>query len=344
MDEVQSFDGGQPCYSARLLAPFLEVLREGGQIPEASLVWLSGMDPEERVHVSTVHLMLDAACQLTGDTLLGLKACERLTMGDVGIFDFVMSSAETVRAAMEYAGRFMRLLNDTIDFTLEVQGERALARLESRVKMPAAAEDFRTCGLVRTQSAVWPDGMLAETDIWLSHSAPPELEAYTRILGPVRLHFDAPVAGIGFPSRYLDQPLRSRDSKLNDILKRYAEATLATLPQPVSVTEKVRRFVVDQLASGNFSLEDAAHKLCMSSRTLGRRLSEEGTTFKNVVDDMRKTVALRYVAGHDLGLSEVALLAGFTETPSFYRAFRRWTGMTPSQYRWKHRGDLRGFR
>jgi predicted TIM-barrel fold metal-dependent hydrolase len=113
--------------------------------------------------------------------------------------------------------------------------------------------------------------------------------------------------------------------------------------EAVSVVEG-GTFVVDHLATGHFSLEDAAHKLCMSSRTLGRRLSEEGTTFKNVVDDMRKAVALRYVAGHDLGLSEVALLAGFTETPSFYRAFRRWTGMTPSQYRWKHRGDLRGFR
>ena len=61
-------------------------------------------------------------------------------------------------------------------------------------------------------------------------------------------------------------------------------------------------------------------------------------------DDTRKRIALRYVAGHDLGLAEVALLSGFTETPSFYRAFRRWTGMTPSKYRWTHRGDLRGLR
>jgi Helix-turn-helix domain len=75
-----------------------------------------------------------------------------------------------------------------------------------------------------------------------------------------------------------------------------------------------------------------------------RRLADEGTTFKELVDDMRKMVALRTVAGHDVGLSEIALLAGFTETPSFYRAFRRWTGVTPSQYRYTHRGDLRGLR
>jgi AraC-like DNA-binding protein len=342
MDQVQQ--AGQPCYSARLLRPFLEVIRDSGKIPEESLTWASGIDPEDRVHVSTMHTMLELACTMTGDALLGLKAAQHISMGDVGIFDFVLSSAETVRAAMNNAGRYQRLLNDTVDFTLEENSGTALARLETRVILPTAAEDFRTAGFVRNQSSVWPEGMLAETEVWFRHALPADLAPYQEALGPVRLHFDAPLGGISFPARYLDMPLRSRDAKLHDVLVRYADASLAALPQPESVTEKVRRFIATQLARGGFSLEDAARVMRMSSRTLGRRLADEGTTFKNLVDDVRKTVALRYVAGHDLGLAEVALLSGFTETPSFYRAFRRWTSMTPSQYRWTHRGDLRGFR
>ena len=88
----------------------------------------------------------------------------------------------------------------------------------------------------------------------------------------------------------------------------------------------------------------AARRLRMSSRTLGRRLADERITFKELVDDVRKTVALRLVSGRELGMAEIALRTGFTETPSFYRAFRRWTGLTPNQYRHARHGDLRGLR
>ncbi|MET0285263.1 MAG: AraC family transcriptional regulator ligand-binding domain-containing protein [Polyangiales bacterium] len=335
---------GQPCYSARLLAPFVGLLREHRQIPEASLSWLASLDPDERVHVSAVNSLLDVALQLTGDPLLGLKATSRLSAGDVGIFDFIMSSARTVRAALEAASRYMRLLNDSAEWKVEVDAGRVVVRLESSVRLAAAAEDFGLVGLIRNQSPNWPEGMLDELDVWLAHPPPDDLEPYVELLGAARLHFHSPLTGFGFPERFLELPLRNADARLHDVLCRYGESTLAALPQAESVTEKVRRFVVEQLASGNFSLEDAARRMRMSSRTLGRRLAEEGTTFKQLVDDVRKSVALRLVAGHDLGLSEVALLAGFTETPSFYRAFRRWTAVTPSQYRHAHRGDLRGIR
>ncbi|HEX5658629.1 MAG TPA: AraC family transcriptional regulator ligand-binding domain-containing protein [Polyangiales bacterium] len=335
---------GQPCYSARLLAPFVGVLREHSTFPEESLRWIATLDPDTRVHVSAVNTLLDAALQLTGDPLLGLKATERFAAGDVGILDFILSSAESVRAALQSAGRYMRLINDSSLWTLELDGELVRVRLESSVKLAAAAEDFGLIGFIRNQSPNWPEGMVEELDVWLSHPAPDDAQPYIERLAPARLHFGAPLTGFGFPARFLDQPLRKADPRLHDVLRRYGESTLAALPQAESVTEKVRGFVVERLASGSFSLDDAARRLCMSSRTLGRRLADEHTTFKELVDEVRRSVALRMVAGHDLGLSEVALLAGFTETPSFYRAFRRWTGVTPSQYRMAHRGDLRGLR
>ena len=335
---------GQPCYSARLLAPFIAILRGDSRFSTAAFEMFESLDADERVRVSAVHSMLEASVSITKDDLLGVRAAARTSLGDGGIFDFVLSTADTLRAAIESAGRYMRLLNDTLEFTLQLEGERALTRYESRVVLPAAAEDFALCSLIHAQSPGWPEGVLEDLDVWFRHAPPSDAGVYRTLLGSARLHFHAPVSGFGFGARFLDQPLRGRDAKLHEVLRRYAESSLAALPQPESVTEKVRRLIVEQLASGEFSLEEAARRLRMSSRTLGRRLSEEGTTFKSLVDDTRKRIALRYVAGHDLGLAEVALLSGFTETPSFYRAFRRWTGMTPSKYRWTHRGDLRGLR
>ncbi len=335
---------GQPCYSARLATPFVTVLRDSGRIPEATLKWFEGLDPEERIHVCAVHTMLEAAVKLTDDELLGVKAVRHTSIGDVGLFDFVLRSASTLRTALASAGRYTRLLNDTLTITLDVQGDRAIVRFDNSVVLPRAAEDFQTCSLIVTHSPSWPEGVLEDMDVWFQHGAPASLDAYRALLGPVRLHFNAPMAGFGFPARLLDEPLRSSDEKLHLVLRRYADSTLAARPQRESVTEKVRRYLVEQLPSGTISLEQAARTLRMSSRTLGRRLSDEGTTFKNLVDETRRAIALRYVAAHDLGLSEVALLSGFTEAPSFYRAFRRWTGMTPTKYRWTHSGDLRGLR
>jgi AraC-like DNA-binding protein len=333
-----------PCYSARLLKPFTTVLEAEGRLPTAVKNWLSSIDPDERVHVSAVHTMLEAALTLTNDELLGVKASKLSSLGDAGLLDFVMSSADDLRSALEVAERYMRLLNDTLDFVLDVTGERAVVRLDNRVMLPAIAEDYQTCGLITSQASSWPDGMLEDMDVWFRHKAPGDLSAYHEALGPARLHFQAPISGFGFPSRLLDAPLRSRNAKLHDVLRRYADMSLASLPKPESVTERVKSLVASQLATGDFSLEDTARTLHMSPRTLGRRLADEGTTFKGIVDETRRGVALHYVAARDVGLSEVALLAGFTETPSFYRAFRRWTGTTPSQYRRKHRGDLRGLR
>ncbi len=335
---------GQPCYAARLLTPFVSLMSERDDVPESALSWLSSLDPDDRVQISAANTLLEVALQLTGDPLLGLKATERLAVGDVGILDFIMSSAHDVRAALQSARRYMRLLNDSIDWQLGIEGDQALMRLESSMVLNAIVEDFGLVGFIRNQSPNWPEGMLEELDVWLTHAPPADLTPYQERLGPARLHFHAPFTGFGFPARFLDQPLRNPDPRLHALLCRYGESSLAALPQAASLTERVRKFIREQLASGNFGLEDGARWLRMSSRTLGRRLAEEGTTFKQLVDDARKAVALRLVAGNDLGLSEIALLAGFTETPSFYRAFRRWTGVTPSQYRAAHRGDLRGLR
>jgi AraC-like DNA-binding protein len=334
----------QPCYSARLLPPFMAVLRESGLVPERALKWFDGIDLDQRVHVSAVHSMLENALRVTQDDLLGVKASRSAERGDFGLFDFILSSAPTVRSALESAERYLRLLSDALAVTLEERDDRAIVTFESRVVVPPAAEDFTLCGLIANQVKSWPSGMVDDMDVWFRHAAPARTEEYQQALGRARLHFGAPESGFGFPRRYLEVPLHTRDEKLHVLLRRYADDTLAQLPQSESVTEKVRRVISGQITTGEFSLHETARKLGMSARTLGRRLTAEGTTFKGLVDETRRELALRYVAGQELGLAEVALRAGFSETPSFYRAFRRWTGTTPSKYRWLHRGDPRGMR
>jgi AraC-like DNA-binding protein len=117
------------------------------------------------------------------------------------------------------------------------------------------------------------------------------------------------------------------------VLRKYADVLLAELPKAESLTERVRALITEQLVAGEPSAERIARALHMSRRTLARKLDQEGTSFKDLLEGTRRHLALRYVGGHDLGMTEIAFLLGFSQAAPFHRAFKRWTGQTPLEYR-----------
>jgi AraC-like DNA-binding protein len=140
-----------------------------------------------------------------------------------------------------------------------------------------------------------------------------------------------------FDKSYLSQSVASADPSLHALIRQHADALLAELPHVQSVTARVRELITKELAGGNPIAANIARQMPMGARTLGRRLEGEGTTFKELLDDMRRRLALGYVAGSLLPLSEIAFLLGFSQTAAFHRAFKRWTGQTPLEYRRAHR-------
>jgi AraC-like DNA-binding protein len=329
---------GQPCYSARLLQPFLSVIGSLPGVPAQLVEQLQRLDPEQRIYVAYVHSLLQCVEQQAGDVVLGLKASEAMTTGDAGMFDFLMASADTPGAAVDAASRYIRLLSDALDISLQVRGERAVARLESRIAIPKAGEDFAVASMMRNQVFSWPEGMLEDTDVWFRHEEPRDLAPYREALGKVRLHFGAELSGWSFPARYLDVPLRKRDARLHSVLCKAAEDALATLPSSETLTERVSQLVNEQLASGDVTLPEVARQMRLHPRKLSRSLIAEGTTFQDLLDGLRRSAALQRIAHSDLSITEVARSIGFTGKAPFHRAFRRWTGDTPAGYRRKHRG------
>jgi AraC-like DNA-binding protein len=176
-------------------------------------------------------------------------------------------------------------------------------------------------------------GSVAELRVCFTHSEPASLSEYERVFSPAQVMFGAPFMGFVFDKSFLRAPLQLADSKLHQVLKQHAQQIMADLPKAQTWTDRVRALATQELAGGNPTAAHIAHKLGLSSRTLGRKLEREGTTFSDLFDDLRRRLALQYVGGRDLNLSEVALLLGFSQTAAFHRAFRRWTDRTPLQYR-----------
>jgi AraC-like DNA-binding protein len=99
----------------------------------------------------------------------------------------------------------------------------------------------------------------------------------------------------------------------------------------------VRALLITNLTSGPPGISHVAKQLGMSERTLERRLETEGTTFSDLLDALRRNLATRHLREHETPIADIALLTGFAQSSAFYRAFRRWTGTTPNEYRSNHR-------
>jgi AraC-like DNA-binding protein len=144
--------------------------------------------------------------------------------------------------------------------------------------------------------------------------------------------FGAPTDTLVFRLEDMQRPLptanhqlaRANEQVIDDYLKRL---------DLTDVAGRVRARLLETLSSGEVDEERMAQFLNLSRRTLQRRLAEEDTSFKEVVDETRRDVALRYVGNPQVPIKEVSYLLGFSEPSNFTRAFRRWTGKSPSDYR-----------
>jgi AraC-like DNA-binding protein len=129
-------------------------------------------------------------------------------------------------------------------------------------------------------------------------------------------------------------PLVHSDSYLNDLLLKYCEAALADRRGDTSqLRTRVENAIASLLPHGRVLVEDIARSLGVSERTLARKLSDEGLNFTEILQQLRRDLAVRYLDDRKLHVSKIAWLLGFHEVSAFTHAFKRWTGKTPSQIR-----------
>lgn len=329
-------------YSYRVIRPFVRALRNAPSVPPGAFDAVDDLEPDDRVAISVAHQLLDAALQWTGDPDLGLKAARECARGEAGALDYAIMSASTGLDAITAATRFIRLVNDALDIRVEARGDRVILRLENCVPLTRAAADFEMGALFCVLASVWGATDRSRVTVFFAHPTPADLAEYILTFGDAKLLFGAPSYAYEFDAEILRAPLRSADANLHDLMRRHAERVLRELPQALPITRQVKTLITEELADGHPGCAHIAQRLQMSPRTLERRLELEGTTFTRLLEEVRESLALRYVGDEQMPLSQVATLLGFSQTTAFHRAFRRWTGQTPLQYRRSSRGDAEG--
>lgn len=141
------------------------------------------------------------------------------------------------------------------------------------------------------------------------------------------------ITTVTFDAADAHEPFLTASRAMWDIFEPELRKRLADLEGDATFAERTRAVLLEALPSGQLAMDQVARRLAVSSRTLQRRLSGEGTSFKRVVDATRESLARHYLGRTKLSVSEIAFLLGFDEATSFFRAFQRWTGTTPEAMR-----------
>lgn len=296
----------------------------------------SAEDPDARIPLAQEESLWDEAARLSGDEDFGLHAAERLKPGAFDVLDYAVRTAPTLRQALERLARYNRLEHDAAVFTLHDRGlhtrvEHGFGGLGGPCRHAAefTLASHLTIGSQITGTRLFP------TAVDFRHARPASTTEHVRLFG-VEPRFSCEVNALEWESSVLERSVTSADPGLSRVIERQAQAMLAARPEPMtSYTERVRQLLTTALAQGGgeATLKSLASRLKMSERSLQRRLTDEGVTFDEVLDGLRRELSLRYLADPKLAISEVAYLLGYSEPSPFHRAFRRWTGTTPSEAR-----------
>jgi AraC-like DNA-binding protein len=304
-------------------------------LARANLSTLDLIDPEARIPLRIASELLVLAEAATGPGL-GLRAAEGAALGDLGIFEFVARTCRTLGEAIETACRYRRLMYDGVDLKLVLEPDcaRLRYRLHDRLSSRVTFVEFALAACVlASRRALGFDS--APREVRFTHTAPAYAAEYERVFrAPVR--FSAAHDEIVFGKRALAFPLASADAAAHAIFRRYADRLLEMLPTSLPVTRSVQRVVRERIDAGQPEFGDLAGALHMSERTLRRRLTQEGVQLRELIEDTRREQACRYLAASNLSVSEIAYRLGFAHPPAFHRAFRRWLGGSPLQYRREH--------
>lgn len=290
-------------------------------------------DPETRVPAAAAVDLLTLSAEESGCMSFGLLLAECRTFASLGAVSLVLAHQPNVREVMESLIRFQRHMNDIIDLQLEDDGETALlcCRLTPGFEQRQAIE--LTVGVFYRALTEVTAGRWRPETVHFVHSAPQDLSAHRRVFGS-RIEFDSAFNGMSCPSAALDIANPSADP----VMARNAADLLSRVPTSEpggSVTERARHAIYLLIHSGRANMERVADNLGVHPRALQRLLEKEGQTYAGLLNETRRELAQRYLAGSDHSIASISHLAGYSNQSAFTRWFAGEFGESPAAWRAK---------
>jgi AraC-like DNA-binding protein len=330
-----------PTVAAGVTSKVLElaVARGAGR---GALLQACGVDPagladhDGRVPLARHVALLRAAARLTGDPAFALHYGEAVNLAEVSVVGLIGHASETMLDAFVQLARYSRLIVDLdlgpADRFRLVEDDAGLWILDDRPD-PNLYPELTEIAFAQMVSGTRRFGETPFVQsVELTHGDPGYRAEYERILGaPVR--FGRSRNAMRIDPAWTRHRIALEPRYVFGILAGHADALLARLDGEATMRGRVERLILPVLHKGEVGMASAAARLGCSRDTLYRRLKAEGTSFEKVLDELRRRLALDYLAAGKVSVNETAYLVGFSDPSAFSRAFRRWTGTSPGAVR-----------
>ena len=309
--------------------PVVPLLRRVGLTPEVIA------DPEERLIVRSQITLLDEAAIALQDDCLGFTLARDFDPREIGLLYYVMASSQTLGDALKRVARYSQITNEALVVRYREGNGLIISLSYSGVPRHSERHQIEFCMFaVLRICRVLTGQNLVPQHFWISHHRSGTTNSEMARFVGTAVEFGATADEFALNANARELPLIHADPYLNNLLLKYCEAALTDRRSNVSqLRTRVENAISSLLPHGRVVVDDVARSLGMSDRTLARKLSDEGLNFTEVLQQLRRDLAVQYLDDPKLHVSKIAWLLGFNEVSAFTHAFKRWTGKTPSQMR-----------
>ena len=333
----------RPTLAAGFAATFLEYAVSKGA-DRAALLKGAGLTEDDlalqdgRVSVDAYYAIVGGAIQMTGDGALVMRHNIETKLEDISIVGQIVHSSNTLVHSVEQVNRYLRLMSE-VDimggkdrYEILTEGDRVWItdNLPNPNESPMAIEASFSRFISEFRRS-FPEQRFA-LHLEVTYPAPPYAAAYDELL-QIPVTFEGSRNAMEIDSFWLNTDFEDGNQYIFSVFTQHADRLLAELDKVETMRSQVEMLILPEMQSGTISMDKIASDLGMSRQTLYRRLQQEGVSFAEVHDELRHRMARDFLTARKISVSETAYLLGFAEASSFVRAFKRWTGQSPSEFR-----------
>jgi AraC-like DNA-binding protein len=290
-------------------------------------------DPHAHIARPNSDALMQALAERIPDPAFGLQAAQCWHPSNLGTLGYAWLSSSTLRSALKRVVRYWRIVSAGVAVRLDETPE-GLEFVHTPPARDSAADGIRgdiVMAIIYDMCRTNFSRTFSPQRVAFRRRAPPDAKPYQLLFGcPVSFGADANRLLIGRTEA--DHPLPTGNRGLAADLDRILTEQLARLDKG-NIVARFRAALLERMTSGEISEEEIARDLHMSRRSLQRRLAEADAGYQSLVDDTRRDMALRYIEDPSKSATDITFLLGYSQQSVFTRAFRRWTGMSPAEYR-----------
>ncbi len=293
-------------------------------------------DPNALIPLTSHARLMEVTAQKSGDPYFGLHLGLQIQNADMGAIGYAIENSPTVGAALRNFARYLAAYTRGCFFALKIEGDLAFYdfgyTLPELGLMDRRQEAECTLSLVLKLIRSVSGDNWSPKEVWFEHPRPEKTAEYKRVFG-APVEFGKPINRLVINASFLDKPVISAQPRLFAVIEEHLQHVIEGQDHELDLVNQVSNLVARELSNGVPTIDWVADQLAMTKRTLQRRLTDNDIGFSEIVDDVRRNMALQYVEKSGISLTEISFLLGYSHLSAFCRSFKRWTGTTPQNVR-----------